>query len=203
MRARDNPFAVERIEAVRYRPLHTTGADLLLRLGVMNYRAALVGPEGSGKTTLLEDLQRALTKKGRRTRLVFVNDTRPLSGPRRRQLLADVDPDEVVFFDGADALPRSVWLWVKRRLLHEAAGLVITAHQPGLLPTLLDCYTTPQLLRQIVDTLQPRHRPVPPELLDDLYHHHHGNIRDCLRDLYDLFASDRMVGTCGPTARPR
>jgi hypothetical protein len=121
---------------------------------------------------------------------VFVNDTCPLNGPRRRELLADVEPDEIVFFDGADVMPRATWLMIKRRLLQEAAGLVITSHRPGLLPTLLECSTTPHLLRQIVDTLQPEHQPVPTPLLDDLFDRHQGNIRDCLRDLYDAFACD-------------
>ena len=188
MRARDNPFTVQRVLGVRYRPAHSTFEGLLARLEAMDYRAALVGPEGSGKTTLLEDLQHALSENGRKTRLAFVNDTCPLNGPRRRQLLLDVAPDEIVFFDGADVLPRATWLMVKRRLLQEAAGLVITSHRPGLLPTLLECSTTPLLLRQIVDTLQPEHQPVPTELLDDLFDRHHGNIRDCLRDLYDAFA---------------
>lgn len=193
MKARDNPFAVERIATVRYRPFNTTFAELLARLEAMDYRAALVGPEGSGKTTLLEDLRDAMAEEGRRTKLVFVNDTCPLSGPRRRELLFDIGPDEIVFLDGADTLPRSIWLMVKRRLLHEAAGLVITSHRPGLLPTLLECSTTPRLLREIVNTLQSRHGPVPTELLEELYAQHQGNIRDCLRDLYDLFACDRVA----------
>jgi hypothetical protein len=193
MRARDNPFTVERIHGVRYRPFHTTLEGLVLCLETMDYRAALVGPDGSGKTTLLEDLRHALTERGQRTRLVFVNDTCPLNGPRRRQLLADVASDEIVFFDGADVIPRATWLMVKRCLLREAAGLVITSHRPGLLPTLLECSTTPLLLRQIVDTLQPEHQPVPTEMLDELFDRHHGNIRDCLRDLYDTFACDRVA----------
>lgn len=203
MRARDNPFAVERIATVRYRPFDTTFAELLARLEAMDYRAALVGPEGSGKTTLLEDLRRALMEKGRRTRLVFVNDTCPLIGPRRRELLLDIDPGEIVFFDGADALPRATWLMIKRRLLHEAAGLVITSHRPGLLPTLLECSTTPLLLMQIVATLQPEHQPVPTDLLEDLYAQRQGNIRDCLRDLYDLFASGRVAQGSQATSCPR
>jgi hypothetical protein len=190
MRARDNPFTVERVQTVRYRPFHATLEEILSSLEAMDYRAALVGPDGSGKTTLLEDLDQALTEKGRKTRLVFVNDTCPLNGPRRRELLADVEPDEIVFFDGADVMPRATWLMIKRRLLQEAAGLVITSHRPGLLPTLLECSTTPHLLRQIVDTLQPEHQPVPTPLLDDLFDRHQGNIRDCLRDLYDAFACD-------------
>ena len=193
MIARENPFCVDRVQAIRYRPLDTTFDEILARLDALDYRAALVGPEGAGKTTLLEDLHDALAERGRRTRFVFVNDTCPLNGPRRRQLLSEVAPDEIVFLDGADALRRPVWLSIKRRLLHEAAGLVITSHRPGLLPTLLECATAPWLLHDIVGALWPQIHPVSAEMLDELYARHQGNVRDCLRDLYDFFA-------CAPVA---
>ena len=61
MKARDNPFSVERLHAVRYRTKEATFDEILQRLDEMNYRAAIVGPEGSGKTTLLGNLQDALT----------------------------------------------------------------------------------------------------------------------------------------------
>ncbi len=57
MKARDNPFAVERVHAIRYHPVNTTFDQILARLHELNYRAAITGPEGSGKTTLLEDLE--------------------------------------------------------------------------------------------------------------------------------------------------
>lgn len=188
MKARDNPFAVERVHSVRYRPLRGTFEDILARLETLDYRAALVGPEGSGKSTLLEDLRNAVAQQGRKTRLVFVNDTRPLDAPRRRQLLCETTADEIVFLDGADSLRWATWLLIKRRLLHETAGLVITSHRSGMLPTLLECSTTPLLLQQIVGALGPEAPPVSTGLLNELYHRHDGNLRHCLRDLYDLYA---------------
>jgi hypothetical protein len=60
------------------------------------------------------------------------------------------------------------------------------------LPTLIECATTPALLKEIVSDLLPGDA-VPPEILDRLYRDHQGNIRHCLRDLYDLFARDRVA----------
>ena len=91
MRARDNPFAVDRIHTIRYRPQNGTLADLLKRLKELNYRAAVIGPEGSGKTTLLEDLERAFAGQGVKTRMVFVNDASPLPDPACRRLLSERD----------------------------------------------------------------------------------------------------------------
>lgn len=54
--ARDNPFAVHRVLAQRYRFDAAAWGNFLARLEKLGWRGALVGPQGSGKTTLLEDL---------------------------------------------------------------------------------------------------------------------------------------------------
>lgn len=193
MKARDNPFAVERVGAIRYRPLHTTFDRLLARLHELNYRAALVGPEGSGKTTLLEDLQEILQEKGIRTNLVFVNDAALFDSPACRRLLAELTRDQIVLLDGADLIRRSDWSLLKRHTITHAYGLVITSHQRGLLPTLIECSTSPALLREIVAELQPQGHTIPADFLDSLYDRHAGNLRACLRELYDVYAHDGPV----------
>ncbi len=186
MRARDNPFAADRIERIRYRFTGTSLDELLFRLEEMSCRAAIIGPEGSGKTTLLEDLHQALGRKGRRTKLLFVNDTSPLSDADCRRFLTELMPQDLVFLDGADAIRRSCWSLFRRHTITHAAGLIITSHRPGLLPTLIQCSTTPQLLKEIVAGLTPH--AISPALLDDLHHRHKGDLRACLRELYDLHA---------------
>jgi len=189
MKARDNPFTVDRISALRYRPLDTTFDEILRRLEELNYRAAIVGPEGSGKTTLLENLQDALAQQGFKTWMFFVNDTVPLNGPACRRLLTEVASDEIVLLDGADAVRRSAWMLFRRRTASHAAGLIVTSHRPGLLPTLTKCSTTPALLQEIVNELQPPGRTLSADFLSDLYQRHAGNLRDCLRELYDLYTA--------------
>jgi hypothetical protein len=190
MRARDNPFSVDRVGAVRYRPIHGTVDEILARLEPLNHRAAIIGPQGSGKTMLLEQLQQALERRGQRTKLVFVNDTSPLTPAQCHQFLSDLSPQELVLLDGADVIRRSSWLLFRRHTVRHAAGLLITSHRPGLLPTLVECSTTPALLQQIVADLTPPDRPISPALLADLYTCHNGNLRACLRDLYDLRARE-------------
>jgi hypothetical protein len=189
MKARDNPFTVERVSAIRYRSLNTTFDEILHHLEELNYRAAIVGPEGSGKTTLLENLQDALAQRGFKTWMLFVNDTAPLNGPACRRLLTEVASDEIVLLDGADAIRRSAWMLFRRRTAGHAAGLIITSHRPGLLPTLATCSTTPALLQDIVSELHPPAPTLPADFLNDLYQRHAGNLRDCLRELYDLYAT--------------
>jgi GTPase SAR1 family protein len=191
MRARDNPFTVERIQTIRYRPLNTTFDRILARLHELNYRAAIIGPGGSGKTTLLEDLQQKLRQKGLRASLTFVNDTSHFDSPACRHLLSELTRDTLLLLDGADLIRRSDWSLLKRHTITHAYGLVITSHQRGLLPTLIECSTTSALLKDIVRDLLPHGRTIPAESLDSLYERHQGNLRACLRELYDFYAETR------------
>jgi GTPase SAR1 family protein len=193
MRARDNPFAVERIQTIRYRPVNTTFDEILARLHELNYRAAIIGPEGSGKTTLLEDLQEMLRQKGLRGNLTFVNDTAHFDSPACRHLLSELTRDTLLLLDGADLIRRSDWSLLKRHTITHAYGLIITSHRRGLLPTLIECSTTSALLKDIVTDLLPQGRTIPAEYLNRLYTRHQGNLRTCLRELYDLYAkADRV-----------
>jgi energy-coupling factor transporter ATP-binding protein EcfA2 len=188
MRARDNPFAADRLERIRYRFTGTSLEELLTRLEAMDHRAAITGPEGSGKTTLLEDLHQALEHKGLGTRLLFVNDASPLLEAECRRFLSELTPQDLVLLDGADAIHRSSWSLFRRHTVTHAAGLIVTSHRPGLLPTLIECSTTPELLKEIVAALVPQGPTISPALLDDLHTRHQGNLRACLHELYDLHA---------------
>lgn len=193
MRARDNPFAAERIQTIRYRPQNTTFDQILTRLHELNYRAAIIGPEGSGKTTLLEELQRRLRQKGLRATLIFINDTSHFDSPACRRLLSELTRDTILLLDGADLIRRSDWSLLKRHTITHAYGLIITSHRRGLLPTLIECSTSSALLREIVAELQPHGRTIPAEFLDRLYARHQGNLRTCLREIYDLCAQDTRI----------
>ncbi|MBN2138232.1 MAG: hypothetical protein JW720_10525 [Sedimentisphaerales bacterium] len=188
MKARDNPFSVERIEKIRYRPLHTTFDSLLLRLEELDYRAAITGPQGAGKTTLLEDIRDHLDRTGRKTAAIFINDMSPLTRPARKRFLASLTGREIVFIDGADSLNTLTWLAFKRAILKRAAGLVITAHQPTSLPSLIECATTVDLFRSIVADLLPEDVRLDSQTIDRAFERHAPNIRIALRQLYDTCA---------------
>jgi len=182
VRARDNPFAAARVEGIRYRlPDSLTWDGLLDRLTALRRRAALVGPHGHGKTTLLEELASRLTA----FRVVTITLRRDLR--RRRRLdwrrLRGLGPADFLLLDGADLLGRLAWLRV-RWCCRRAGGLVITSHRPGLLPTLLVCATTPDLLAGIVCELAGESTKVE----EELFARHGGNLRAALREMYDRYA---------------
>ncbi|MFP4056252.1 MAG: hypothetical protein ACLF0G_05220 [Candidatus Brocadiia bacterium] len=189
MKARHNPFRAQRLDALRFRPQGTTWPRLMDRLAALGMRGAVVGPDGSGKTALLEALAPRLEARGFRVHRVGLDrqDRWPWRKVRR-QLPRRLDRGDAVLLDGADLLPRLGWRALERRT-RRAGGLVVAAHRPGLLPTLLECTTSPELLAELVAELAPADAPSLRPTVDRLYRQHGGNLRAALRGLYDLYAA--------------
>ena len=185
LRARDNPFASERVLRERYRLDETGWAELLENWERGKRRGALVGPHGSGKTTLLEDFAARLERRGWRVAWVRLSAEHPQlpawCGPEFFERLAEKD---VVLLDGAEQLGWLRW-GIFRWRVRNAGGLLITTHRAGRLDTLRRCETTPDLLRGLVLALGGR---IEPEEAERLHAAHRGNVREALRELYDRCA---------------
>lgn len=190
LRARDNPFAVERVLQLRYRFRRDDWPSLLARLKSLRYRAAIVGPHGSGKTTLLEELGDRLTAQGERVHRLFLNEQcREYPAEFVRRARAEFTPNDVILFDGCEQLGPLAWRhfrWATRR----TGGLVITTHRPGRLPTLWTCETSLALLTDLIGQLINLDSMISAESLGRLYDKHRGNLRDVLRELYDRAATE-------------
>lgn len=201
MRARDNPFTAQRVLEVRYRLSGITWNHLEERLEALRFRAALVGPHGHGKTTLLEDLGERLASRGFRVRAITLRQGERRLGPvRAAALFRDPGPRDLLLVDGAEQLDRLAW-WSLRRRSRSAAGILVTSHQPGLLPTLHECRTSPDLLAGIMRDLLPGSMGEPPSPAE-LFARHQGNLRDALRELYDHYSGMTEAGiTSSPAAR--
>jgi Ni2+-binding GTPase involved in maturation of urease and hydrogenase len=178
MKARDNPFRVERILSIRYEPQGWTFDQLMDRLKKLNYRGAIVGPEGSGKTTLLEDLEPHLAKRNLAAKYLRLNrEHRSIDG----SFFESISASDVICFDGCEQLSDRAWCEFQKRTQH-ACGLIVTTHSPGRLATLVECSTTSSLLGRIIERLVGPNHPVH---VESLFRKHGGNLRDALRDLYD------------------
>jgi hypothetical protein len=186
MRAADNPFTVQKVQRIRYRLSDQAWEGLQERLARLRYRAAIVGPHGRGKTTLLEDLAPRLEALGFRIRSMMLHTgNRLLTREQKEILFRHLSPLDLLCVDGAEQLSRIAWLALLARS-QSAGGLVVTSHRPGLLPTLLECETSPELLEGIVrdlvgleaDGLQ----------IQELFARHDGNVREALREMYDVWA---------------
>lgn len=189
MKARDNPFRVERVRRVRFRPQGIAWDRIHARLEELRYRAAIAGPDGSGKTTLLEDLIPHLEEKGVHVRAAGLSlPRRALPKARMEELLAGLGSDDLIAFDGADLLRPWDW-WMLKWRSRKAGGLLVTTHQRRILPILVECSTSPELFESIVGEILGPGDPPPSISLRELFEKHEGNIRDALRELYDLYAS--------------
>jgi len=190
MRARDNPFAVHRLHALRFRLTQADWRDVLARLRDLSFRAAVVGPEGSGKTLLLEELGVRLGGLGLVPRLLTLHRGQRRPTPEERAaLLAGLGPADIVLIDGADELGPLAWSGLARAS-RAGAGLVLTAHRPGLLPTLWTCATSLELLADLVrELVGTEEAGALQERLVALFDHHRGDLRAALRALYDLYGS--------------
>lgn len=199
-RARDNPYRTDRVLQVRYRFEQDDDWERLLqRLEDLRWRAAIVGPEGSGKTTLQEDLADRLAAAGRPIRWLRLNrDNRGTAAKQVCDVLRNPDSQTLVFVDGGEQLRPLLWWRLRRRSLR-FGGLVITAHSPGRLPTLFECRSTLRTLEWIASRLAPSGQSPPPAALEDLFARHAGNLRLCLRELYDHWGSaSEFAGAATP-----
>ena len=202
MRARDNPFAVHRVMEFRYQWSETDWAREMARLDAMNYQAAIVGPHGSGKTTLLEDLTTRLEAAGRETWSYRLHTgDRRFPAPQFEQF-RNLPPSTIVMLDGAEQL--SFWQWRRFARLFRRTDrpLIVTLHSTGRWPTWTESVSDIQILDQIVGRLMPNSDLATKRINRELYDKHQGNIRDALREWYDLVAQFETAKTSGPTARP-
>jgi hypothetical protein len=189
VKARDNPFATDRVLKVRYR-LHGITWDALMRkVADMGYRAAIVGPEGSGKTTLLEDLEPRLGAAGFSVHLLRLDAaTRAFPRAFLDGFLPTLSQRDIILLDGADLMSRLAWYRFRRRA-ERAGGLVIASHKAGLLPTLIACQTTPELLDEILEEILGGGARELRDSSRQLFRKHRGNLRGVLRELYDVCAA--------------
>ncbi len=188
MRARDNPFTVQRIHSIPYVFPEGDWGLFLQRLEKLDYRGAIVGPKGRGKSTLLRELGARLRERNLQPRFVRRDEDEP-SFPKAfwKQFPATLQPGDVILFDGAEQL--TCWAWRRFvRMSRAARGLVITSHRRGMLPLLYVCDTTPELLKEVIARIAPDEAPRLPLSAEELYSRHKGDLREALRELYDRYA---------------
>ena len=199
-RARDNPFRTERILQMRYRLKDVTLDELLTRFERMRSRAAVIGPHGSGKTTLLEDFQLRLHEKGFGTRFIRLDEEQSTFSARfLKKLFSGLTARDILLVDGAEQMSPVAWRWFRWRA-RKIGGLIITTHRAGRLPTLWECRTSPALLAGIATDLLGVESGTILERAERLFEKYHGNLREALREWYDLAAQADLAhnSTCCP-----
>ncbi|MBA3700185.1 MAG: hypothetical protein H0W78_15150 [Planctomycetes bacterium] len=185
--ARENPFRMQRIEALRYRLDAAGWQQLLTRFAANRWRGVLVGPHGSGKTTLREEIEARLRANGWQVRALVIGDGDVLRWSMLMDLITGAGERTLLSIDGLDRLGTVLW-WRLRRAAREVGGILATSHVPGRLPTLHHHQTSASLLSELVHGLMADHgddHAWIDQRCDELFARHHGDVRACLRSLYD------------------
>lgn len=190
--ARLNPLAVARTDALPFQFAESGWEAELEKLRKLKFRAAIIGPKGSGKTTLLEQLRSRLTEFDRP---VVLRRT-PLSKTDQASLLSDTErlaSDSILLLDSAEQLSRRNQRILLKVIQARNLGLVVTTHQPGFLPTWIECRTSLELLHSLLGQLLPAQSAAWQLPAKAAFRKHQGNIREVFRDLYDLYASGELA----------
>lgn len=183
MLARENPFRVERLHALRFRYPEGDGHEALLaRVMAHGGRSAIVGPHGSGKTTLMLELGPVLRARGYAVRALRLGaERRSLSRAEWRALTEGLGPRDAILLDGAGHL--RPWTWIRLRRASRRAGiLIVTAHRAHRGPVALRTATSPELLRELVAELDSGSIA---RAGAELFGAVHGDLRRALRWLFD------------------
>lgn len=187
MRAKDNPFRVSRINKIKFLFNNTDWPEVIARLEELKYRAAIVGHHGSGKTSLLNEFEPRLKRSGYGIKKLFLNqDKRKFPQGFLSEFFSELTTNDIILFDGAEQLSKFAWNRFKKKSL-KAGGLVITCHEPGMLPTLVETSSSIEIFREILGRIAPDEAVRLENELETLFNKHSGNLRDAFRELYDIY----------------
>jgi energy-coupling factor transporter ATP-binding protein EcfA2 len=186
---RDNPFATcwTRPGAI---PFHFTNGvsteQLVAKLASHNWRGAIIGPHGSGKSTLIETLRPALASAGKQVAFVALRNRQrrlPQSLPATTALHHS---NQVLIIDGYEQLGWLERLRTARYCRRNSSGLLVTAHSPTRLPTIIDLAPDQALVTKLVAELCSEVSTSLGEKDVAASHACHGsNVREIFFDLYD------------------
>ena len=188
MTPRTNPFRADRLDLLPYFFEGETYNEkawesLLARLEFFDFRAAIVGPKGRGKSTLMNHFAPRLQERGWNVHRLKLCSAQRNFESEIWSRLETFQKQDFVLLDGAEQL--SFWRWkCFLRLTRRTGGLLISSHRAGLLPTLWECRSSSQLLQSLLFQLAPESQNEMQAQM--LFEKHRGNLRDALRELYDI-----------------
>ncbi|MGE9270477.1 MAG: hypothetical protein ACQKBU_06715 [Verrucomicrobiales bacterium] len=193
MRARDNPFATQRLERVlAFDPelIGESWAGLLTRWERLGRQAAVVGPWGSGKSSFLDGFAERVG--GRVERLFFNRDLNRLSEEDRKHL--ERGQEAVWVVDGDQHLP-----WLEARFLlrsvRRSRGGLFARHRAGRAEVLLRLQSDPDLAEALLRRAAPGLAEAWIEQLPGRWRRHRGNLRHLFLEYYDQWAEGDFQGS--------
>ena len=192
----ENPFCTKCVRPGALSFIFPSGQSaeaVVERLRQANWWGEIVGPHGSGKSTLLATLALTIERAGHRTVLVELHDGQRWL-PRGLKSDPRLHAPAVLIVDGYEQLSRWSRLLLKRLCHRRKVGLLVTAHESVGLVELHRTMATPEVANQIVAELTAgREFRIPAEEIAKCLSRCHGDLRETLFDLYDLYEQRRST----------
>lgn len=201
-----NPFSTRSVRPGALPFLFDHGedaGDIVERLRQQNWFGQIVGPHGSGKSTLLATLRPALEAAGREMRLVQLQQSegrirntigKLIAGqhsPLKKLAWHRFSASTQLIIDGYEQLgPLARWR-VVRRCRRRRCGLLVTSHRDSGLPTIYTMQPRLELALALVRRLLPTADVICQSDIEAAWRAQHGNLRELLFSLYDLFEQRR------------
>ena len=211
--APSNPFVSRCVRpgAIPYLFQSESNLDTLITsLRDHRWRGQIVGLHGSGKSTLVESLMAPLRRAGRKPVQYRFSSTRWQSSPAERLSATHAesagyclfprgddpvwDRNTQVIVDGFEQLYSLQRLSLYARCLYQGAGLLVTTHRRALtLPLLYHTHVDLTTAWDVVQRLfeEQAANPISNQEVSDCLQSHHGNMREMLFALYDLYETRR------------
>lgn len=192
MKARDNPFATERLERLlAFDPeLNATSwPQIEARWEQLGRRACVRGRHGAGKTTFLTTFGGRLSKE-HRVLYLFFNKARARLHAADRALLKS-SAEAVLLIDGDQHLPLLERFELRQAASH-AHGVLWTRHRAGLSPSLLHLKIDQVLAQRLLQRVAPEWSAVLEPKLPKLLKEVRGNLRELWMAYYDQLATGEI-----------
>ncbi|MCG8584049.1 MAG: hypothetical protein MI757_04980 [Pirellulales bacterium] len=200
-----NPFAT-RFTRPGAQPFLFDGNEnahaIVKRLEENSWWGQIVGPHGSGKSTLISTLEPALDQHGREVIHLRMHDHEH-ELPSKLFSSNDWRASTQLVVDGYEQLGRFNRWRLKRHCRRRSCGLLVTTHEDLGLPTIFTTKPTPEATERLVAQLLDLHGhgnlvgtgPYASSRIDDAFRKHHGDVREVLFELYDLYESNRTAAS--------
>lgn len=192
-----NPFSTRFIRPDAFPFIFPPGYDaesLVARLEQNNWWGEIIAPHGSGKSTLLHALKKQLTAARRLVDLYSLSAEKPVVDWGQQNPKPWTSKTQVIV-DGYEQLSWWNAMRLQRMVKKAGAGLLVTAHKRGRLPPLVDLTPTIHTAQAIVDHLLSGDRTIISESdVKDAYEGNHGNLREMLFRLYDVYEIRSRIG---------
>ncbi len=194
-----NPFSAARIRPGTIDFIFEHGrtlGQLVDLLEANHWHGAITGLHGTGKSTLLAAITPAIEARGRLVRCVTLS-----AGQRTlpRDFLASLSTTAgrgVAAVDGIEQLSAWSRLRLTRFCKSQGAGLLVASHRSARLPVIYQTAIDVPRSWKVVERLQDGFPPL--VRLGDLVEHlaqRHGNLREALFDLYDIYEERRRASS--------